>query len=225
MPFAGSSATQSPLFDFDRKAMSSGLWAGVDEAGRGPLAGPVVAAAVILIDPSDMHGLNDSKKLTPKKRKMLYREIAARQIVGLGFADECEIDTLNILQASLLAMKRAVLDLGVSPAGLLIDGTFSTDLSLPQKTVIDGDAQSASIAAASVVAKVVRDAWMEKRDKEYPAYGFARHKGYGTPQHLEALRVHGACPIHRRSFDPVRRHLVSSLSSAAGKAQGSIHEN
>jgi len=208
------SQSQNALFDFDREAISCGKWAGVDEAGRGPLAGPVVASAVILIYPEGLQGLNDSKKLTAGKRKKLYGEIIARQIVGIGFADEREIDTVNILQASLLAMKRAVLDLSVSPDGLLIDGTFSTDLALPQKTVINGDAKSASIAAASVIAKVIRDAWMEKQGLEYPAYGFARHKGYGTALHLEALRLHGACPIHRRSFDPVKRNLI-----------GTAHEN
>ena len=197
----------SPLVQFDKKNIPSGRWAGVDEAGRGPLAGPVVAAAVILIFPEGLAGINDSKKLTAKKRKTLYQEIIHRQLVGVGFADEKEIDQINILQASLLAMKRAVLDLCISPDGLLIDGTYSTDLSLPQKTIIEGDAQSASIAAASVVAKVVRDAWMEKRDIEYPLYNFAKHKGYGTKIHIEALTEHGPCAIHRRSFDPVKRNL------------------
>lgn len=185
--------------------LAGGKWAGVDEAGRGPLAGPVVAAAVILISPSGLEGLNDSKKLTPKKRKTLYQEIITSQLVGIGFADEKEIDKINILQASLLAMKRAVLDLCVSPQGLLIDGTYSTDLPLLQKTIIEGDAKSASIAAASVVAKVIRDAWMEKQDKEYPVYGFAGHKGYGTKAHMEALLQNGPCAIHRYSFEPVKQ--------------------
>ncbi len=202
------SENQTALFDFDRKAFSSSVWAGVDEAGRGPLAGPVVAAAVILIYPEGLSGLNDSKKLTAKKRQKIYREIIQHQLIGIGFADEKEIDTINILQASLLAMKRAVLDLCVSPEGLLIDGTFTTDLSIPQKAIIDGDAKSASIAAASVVAKVIRDAWMEKMDLEYPLYGFAKHKGYGTQMHMDALRQSGPCAIHRRSFDPVKRSLV-----------------
>lgn len=208
MRAAESSEVQNFLFDFDRKAVLSGRWAGVDEAGRGPLAGPVVAAAVILILPEGLQGLNDSKKLTAKKRKLLYREIIRRQLVGVGFADEKEIDSINILQASLLAMKRAVLDLCVSPDGLLIDGTYSTDLSLPQKTVIEGDAKSASIAAASVVAKVIRDAWMEKKDTEFPLYGFSKHKGYGTKVHMDALAQHGPCVIHRQSFDPVKRSLL-----------------
>ena len=198
---------QSSLFEFDQKMIRSGRWAGVDEAGRGPLAGPVVAAAVILISPDGLIGLNDSKKVSAKKRKVLYQEIISSQLVGIGFASENEIDTINILQASLLAMKRAVLDLCVSPDGLLIDGTYSTDLPITQKTVIDGDAKSASIAAASIVAKVIRDAWMEKSDAEYPSYGFAKHKGYGTKMHLEALGLHGPCPIHRRSFDPVKKSL------------------
>ena len=188
--------------------MLTGRWAGVDEAGRGPLAGPVVAAAVILIFPEGLSGLNDSKKLTPKKRKILYQEIISRQIVGVGFADEKEIDSINILQASLLAMRRAVLDLCFSPDGLLIDGTYSTDLPLTQKAVVDGDAKSASIAAASVVAKVVRDAWMENCEIQYPDYGFAKHKGYGTKMHVEALEKKGPCAIHRQSFDPVRKCLA-----------------
>ncbi|HCM42190.1 MAG TPA: ribonuclease HII [Candidatus Omnitrophica bacterium] len=210
MPEGEANQAQSPLFDFDRLVISSGRWAGVDEAGRGPLAGPVVAAAVVVIEPEGLSGLNDSKKVTPKKRKMLYGEIIARQLVGIGFADEKEIDSINILQASLLAMKRAVLDLPLSPDGLLIDGTFTTDLPLSQKTIIGGDAKSASIAAASIVAKVIRDSWMEKMEIEYPEYGFAQHKGYGTALHLQALQDHGACVIHRRSFDPVRRVCFGS---------------
>ncbi len=204
---------QKSLFEFDRETISSGKWAGVDEAGRGPLAGPVVAAAVIVIEPEGLAGLNDSKKVTPKKRKILYGEIISRQLVGIGFADEKEIDSLNILQASLLAMKRAVLDLPLSPDGLLIDGTFSTDLPLPQKTIVSGDAKSASIAAASIVAKVIRDAWMEKMEAEYPPYGFAKHKGYGTATHLQALNEHGACAIHRRSFDPVRKSIYRRVNA------------
>lgn len=188
--------------------MLSAGWAGVDEAGRGPLAGPVVAAAVILIAPEGLVGLNDSKKITAKRRKSLYQEIIRHQLVGIGFADEKEIDTLNILQASLLAMKRAVLDLCISPEGLLIDGTYSTDLALPQKTIIEGDAKSASIAAASVIAKVIRDAWMEKMDGEYPHYGFSKHKGYGTKAHMDALLQQGPCAIHRKSFDPVKCSMM-----------------
>jgi len=211
MPEGEANQAQSSLFDFDRFTIPSGRWAGVDEAGRGPLAGPVVAAAVVVIEPEGLSGLNDSKKVTPKKRKMLYGEIIARQLVGIGFADEKEIDSINILQASLLAMKRAVLDLPISPDGLFIDGTFTTDLPLPQKTIISGDAKSASIAAASIVAKVIRDAWMEKMENEYPAYGFAKHKGYGTTLHLQALNDHGVCVIHRRSFDPVRRLCFGSV--------------
>lgn len=207
---------QKSLFDFDRGIIPSGRWAGVDEAGRGPLAGPVVAAAVIILDSEGLSGLNDSKKVTPKKRKLLYGDIISRQLVGIGFANEQEIDQFNILQASLLAMKRAVLDLPVSPDGLLIDGTFTTDLPLPQKAVVSGDAKSASIASASIVAKVIRDAWMEKMETEYPAYGFAQHKGYGTARHMEALNAHGVCAIHRRSFDPVRRLCLGSEPLRSG---------
>lgn len=205
MQASGLSDVQNDLVVFDRKAGLSGCIAGVDEAGRGPLAGPVTAAAVILLSFEDLDGLNDSKKLTEAKRQKLYRHIIRHSLVGIGFADEREIDTLNILQASLLAMKRAVLDLPVSPDALLIDGTFATDLPLTQKTIVDGDRKSASIAAASVIAKVVRDAWMEKQSAEYPVYGFSRHKGYGTAMHMKALQIHGPCAIHRRSFEPVRK--------------------
>jgi len=215
MPADEAPRAQSSLFEFDREIILSGKWAGVDEAGRGPLAGPVVAAAVIVIEPEGLAGLNDSKKVTAKKRKMLYSEIISRQLVGIGFADEKEIDRINILQASLLAMKRAVLDLPVSPDGLLIDGTFTTDLPLPQKTIVSGDAKSASIAAASIVAKVIRDAWMERMETEYPSYGFAKHKGYGTARHLQALSEQGACAIHRRSFDPVRKCLALGFRPTA----------
>lgn len=201
----GLSENQNNLFDFDRKAVAFGRWAGVDEAGRGPLAGPVVAAAVIIISATGLEGLNDSKKLTVRKRKTLYQEIVSHHLVGVGFSSESEIDEINILQASLLAMRRAVLDLCISPDGLLIDGTYSTSLSLPQKTVIEGDAKSASIAAASVIAKVIRDAYMEKMDNEYPLYGFAKHKGYGTKIHMDALQTQGPCRIHRQSFEPVKR--------------------
>lgn len=196
------------LFEFDEKVIGEARWAGVDEAGRGPLAGPVVAAAVILVFPSELAGLNDSKKVTSKKRKILYSEIIERQLVGIGFADEAEIDEHNVLQASLLAMRRAVLDLPISPHGLLIDGTFVTDLPLAQRTVINGDAQSACIAAASIVAKVVRDAWMETLHEKFPLYGFNRHKGYGTEHHLAALNAHGPCAIHRHSFEPVLKSLT-----------------
>lgn len=197
--------TLSRLLEFDQtqKPSADFLLAGVDEVGRGPLAGPVVAAAVIMTGRGKLEGLNDSKKVSPPQRKILFWEIIRSSRIGIGAADEGEIDRINILQASRLAMKRAVLALNQTPDSLLIDGTFPLELPLPQKTVIGGDAKSACIAAASIVAKVFRDSWMQHLDGIYPAYGFADHKGYPTPFHLEALERLGPTPVHRRSFSPV----------------------
>jgi len=193
------------LCAFDRQETPAGGWlAGVDEAGRGPLAGPVVAAAVILTDPSFLTGINDSKKLTAVRREELYVRIARSSIVGVGFADEKQIDELNIYEATRLAMKKAVLNLSHTPASLLIDGPMRLDLAIDQKGVIHGDGKSASIAAASIVAKVFRDHWMKKLHELYPAYGFLDHKGYGTAKHLQALKEKGPSAVHRRSFAPVR---------------------
>ncbi|MFA5168574.1 MAG: ribonuclease HII [Candidatus Omnitrophota bacterium] len=192
---------------FDRQeapAVGEGWMAGVDEAGRGPLAGPVVAAAVILVNPGTLAGINDSKKLSAKRREELYVRIARSGIVGIGFADEKQIDELNIYEATRLAMKRAVLNLPHTPASLLIDGPMRLDLELEQKGIIHGDGKSASIAAASIVAKVFRDHWMRKLHGLYPVYGFYKHKGYGTAEHMRALREKGPSPVHRRSFAPVR---------------------
>ncbi len=195
---------------FDRQeAPRSGWLAGVDEAGRGPLAGPVVAAAVILTQPEALAGINDSKKLTAKRREELYVRIARSSIVGIGFADEKLIDEVNIYEATRLAMKKAVLNLPHTPANLLIDGPMRLDLELEQKGVIHGDGKSASIAAASIVAKVFRDHWMKKLHELYPAYGFLGHKGYGTAQHMKALREIGPSPVHRYSFAPVREAATS----------------
>jgi ribonuclease HII len=195
------------LLTFDRQealAMGAGWLAGVDEAGRGPLAGPVVAAAVILVRPGTLAGINDSKKLSAERREELYIRIARSSIVGIGFADEKQIDELNIYEATRLAMKRAVLNLPHTPTRLLIDGPMRLDLELEQKGVIHGDGKSASVAAASIVAKVFRDHWMRKFHELYPAYGFSNHKGYGTAEHMQALKDKGPSPIHRHSFAPVR---------------------
>ena len=174
---------------------------GVDEAGRGPLAGPVCAAAVILPPHLEIPGLNDSKKLTDKRRRELYPIIKEQAIAyGIGFASHEEIDEINILQATFLAMQRALEQLNIKPDLALIDGNREKDFGLPVKTVVKGDSLSANIAAASILAKVTRDNLMVEMAANYPQYGFEIHKGYGTKAHYAALREHGACPIHRMSF-------------------------
>jgi ribonuclease HII len=183
--------------------------AGVDEAGRGPLAGPVVAAACILPTGVFFKDLNDSKQLSAQVRERLYSEITRcpNLIFGIGIVDEKTIDQINILQATFLAMRRAVEALLTLPDYLLIDGNQLPKFNIPTKSLIHGDALSVSIAAASVLAKVTRDRIMEKMDEEWPHYGFKQHKGYATEQHLEAIFRHGPCPIHRESFDPIRTLL------------------
>jgi ribonuclease HII len=180
------------------------LIAGVDEAGRGPLAGPVVAAAVIL-DPSQrIRGLRDSKLLTPSAREGLAVLIRTRAIAwAVAESGVDEIDTLNILQATLLAMQRAIERLTTRPEVAWIDGLHCPRVDCPTRAIVDGDRQIAAIAAASILAKTVRDALLVGLDRSYPVYGFARHKGYATPEHLAALRVHGPCAVHRRYFAPV----------------------
>lgn len=174
---------------------------GVDEAGRGPLAGPVCAAAVILPQNIEIPGLNDSKKLSDKKRRELFPIIMEKAIAyGIGLADHEEIDSINILQATFLAMERAISQLSVKPDLALIDGNREKDFGVPVKTVIHGDSLSASIAAASVLAKVTRDDIMLQMAEQYPGYGFEIHKGYGTKAHYQALRELGPCGIHRMSF-------------------------
>lgn len=191
------------LYAFDEKILAGGFepLCGVDEAGRGPLAGPVYAAAVIL-PPEEIPGLNDSKKLSGKKREELYDVITERAAAFcVASADVEEIEALNILQASLLAMRRAVAGLGVTPGCVLVDGNQDPGFGdLHTLTVVKGDAASASIAAASILAKVARDHHMQLLDALYPQYQFARHKGYPTALHYEMLEVHGVCPAHRRSF-------------------------
>jgi len=177
------------------------LICGVDEAGRGPLAGPVCAAAVILPPNIEIPGLNDSKKLTDKKRRELFPIIKEKAIAyGIAFADEKEIDSINILQATFLAMERAIAQLKVEPEVALIDGNRTKDFGVPTETVVHGDSLSASIAAASVLAKVTRDDYMLQLAEEYPAYGFEIHKGYGTKAHYAALTEFGPSPAHRMTF-------------------------
>ena len=181
--------------------------AGIDEAGRGPLAGPVVAAAVILPEKFDLPGLNDSKQISEKKRNQLYPLINEQALaIGIGVSRACEIDEINILQATLMGMSRAVGRLAVQPDFLLVDGISPVPLDIEQKTIKKGDSRSLSIAAASVVAKVVRDRIMVAYDRLFPEYGFAGHKGYGSQKHRDAVAEHGPCVCHRRSFAGVREH-------------------
>lgn len=188
---------------------SLGLIAGVDEAGRGPLAGPVVAAAVILDYRHPIDGLADSKKLSAAQRERLFDLICTRALYcAVGSASVQEIDTINILQATLLAMRRAVEGLRVTPGMVLVDGNRLPLLQVRAQAVIGGDATIAEISAASIVAKVHRDRWCAQLHDQYPEYGFADHKGYGTVRHLAALRRLGACPEHRRSFAPVAQVLA-----------------
>ncbi len=183
------------------------LTAGVDEAGRGPLAGPVVAAAVILNDLRPIGGLADSKKLTAARREVLFDQIRAHALCfAIAEASVEEIDRLNILQATLLAMQRAVAGLRLRPGLVLVDGNRLPVFDCTAEAVVGGDALVQSISAASILAKVHRDRWCVDVHAQYPQYGFAGHKGYGTAEHMAALRAHGACPLHRRSFAPVALH-------------------
>jgi len=191
------------LYHFELQARSRGFQqiAGIDEAGRGPLAGPVVAAAVILDPDHPIEGVNDSKKLSEKRREQLFELIMTHAVaVGIGLADAKTIDRINILQATRQAMLEAAQTPPCSPDYLLIDGITTIASPLPQQTLKQGDSRSASIAAASIIAKVTRDRLMLDYDCLYPAYGFARHKGYGSAAHLAALQQHGPCPIHRMTF-------------------------
>ncbi len=186
----------------------AGLVCGIDEAGRGPLAGPVVAAAVILDPARPIPGLNDSKKLSEKKRLVLAELIRERAIAwAVAEASVEEIDRINILQASLLAMQRAVAGLAVRPISALVDGNRCPKLDIPAEAIVQGDGKIASIAAASILAKTVRDAGMRVLHAQYPQYGFDRHMGYPTAAHFKALEEHGASPVHRRSFGPVAKQL------------------
>ncbi len=191
------------MWEFEDKHYDEGyrFICGVDEAGRGPLAGPVCAAAVILPAKIEIPGLNDSKKLTDKKRRELFPVICERALAyGIAFADHMEIDKINILQATYLAMERAINALGIKADFALIDGNRAKDFGIPVETVVGGDGRSASIAAASILAKVSRDDLMLEMADAYPDYGFDVHKGYGTKAHYAALKEHGPCPIHRMTF-------------------------
>jgi ribonuclease HII len=195
--------TQTPLSWY-----VPGLIAGVDEAGRGPLAGPVVAAAVILDDLNPIQGLADSKKLTALRREKLYDEIRAKALCcSIGQASVEEIDALNILQATMLAMKRAVEGLRLKPNKVLVDGNRCPMIGYPVRAIVKGDSRIPAISAASILAKTARDAEMLRLHQIYPRYGLDRHKGYPTAAHLAALEQHGACEIHRRSYAPVRKLL------------------
>ena len=177
------------------------LVCGVDEAGRGPLCGPVVAAAVILNKDEMIEGVNDSKKLSEKKRENLYDVITKKALaVGVGISDVDIIEDINILNATKLAMKQAINNLKINPDFVLIDGNQMIDIDIDAQTVVSGDAKSESIAAASIIAKVTRDRLLKDYDKKYPEYGFAKHKGYGTKAHIEAIKKYGLTPIHRKSF-------------------------
>ena len=198
---------EQDLWTLERARFAQGVQqiCGVDAAGRGPLAGPVCAAAVILPRELDiasvLPGLNDSKKLSDRRRRELLPKICQQALAyAVAFASEQEIDDVNILQATFLAMRRAVEQLEIAPQLALVDGNQTPDLGIPVETVVGGDGKSANIAAASILAKVTRDDWMMRMDAQYPQYGFAIHKGYGTKRHYEALTEFGPCPIHRRSF-------------------------
>ena len=197
------------LLQHDRSFLSQGFLslAGVDEAGRGPLAGPVVASAVIVRDFSFLAAVDDSKKMTPRARAAACAEIFEKCWVGVGVVEHDVIDAVNIFQATLLAMQEAVKKLPRVPDCVLVDGGRVPRLAVKSFAVVDGDAKSFSIACASVVAKVTRDRMMEQYDRMYPQYGFKAHKGYGTRRHEEALKKHGPCEIHRRSFAPVKALL------------------
>jgi ribonuclease HII len=189
---------------------------GVDEAGRGPLAGPVYAAAVILDPARRVNGLADSKVLTAERRELLAGRIRERAVAwAVAFASVEEIDAINIFRASLLAMRRAVEALSVAPQEALIDGTHCPELACRARAIVDGDASHKAISAASILAKTARDAEMTRLHERYPHYGFDKHKGYSTPEHLESLQRHGPCEIHRRSFEPVRVFFQKDLFGKA----------
>jgi len=209
------SAVSLDTLKFERTAHSSGFSfvAGIDEAGRGPLAGPVMAAAVIMPAGLSITGVDDSKKLSPDKREKLFEIIMAQALsVGVGIMSPADIDRINILQATRRAMLAAVQQLSPQPDYLLIDGISTIDSSIPQKTIKKGDSLSLSIAAASIIAKVTRDRLMIKMDSVYPGYGFAGHKGYGSAAHLDAIKRLGPSPIHRLTFGGVKEHVDRCFS-------------
>ena len=191
-------------FFYEKKFTEAGYnaIAGIDEAGRGPLAGPVVAAAVVVIDGDFKEKIDDSKKLTEKRREKAFIEILDKCTVGIGAVDVGDVDRLNIYNATLLAMARAIEELNTTPDYLLIDGKMDVRVKMPRTCLVRGESKSVSIACASIIAKVFRDRVMLEEDKKYPEYGFKKHKGYGTKEHIEAIKKHGLSPIHRRTFGP-----------------------
>ena len=201
------------MLEYEQRLKANGakVIAGIDEAGRGPLAGPVVAAACVLPEGFTIQGLNDSKLLSEEERERIYQEILASNCdFGIGIADVGEIDRLNILKASFLAMYRGLVKLKKSPCAILVDGHLAPSFGIPTIPIVKGDSLSASIAAASVLAKVTRDRIMVELSAQYPQYGFKVHKGYATPEHLAMLQEFGPCAIHRRSFDPVKSMFNTS---------------
>jgi ribonuclease HII len=198
-------------YRFESAAWRRGITrvAGVDEAGRGPLAGPVVAAAVVLEPGARIAGVDDSKRLPPEERERLFEVIRGRAVgVAVAVVDHVTIDRINILQATRLAMKQALTALDVEPELVLTDFVSVPDLRCPQRNLVEGDRRSASVAAASIIAKVTRDRIMEEADREFPVYGFGRHKGYATPEHRDALERHGPCALHRRTFARIWNQLT-----------------
>ncbi len=209
-------------FRYERELLRRGgaRIAGVDEAGRGPLAGPVVAAAVIfpadwIVEglPRALHGLNDSKQLTPEERDKFFAKLTSFAEVqfAIAWSDHTLIDKINILQATFRAMNEALAQLQPAPRHVLVDGNQISSVRWPQTPIVEGDGKSYSIAAASVLAKVTRDRMMIEWDRQWPRYGFCKHKGYGTPHHLAALKEHGPCPLHRKSFAPIRPAATPAL--------------
>jgi ribonuclease HII len=208
------------MFEVEARRRGYRYIAGLDEAGRGPLAGPVVAAAVILPRCCRIPGLNDSKQLSEAERNRLYAVIMARaSIIGVGFASHEEIDRINILQATRVAMQRAIDGMSVSPDFLLLDALTIPLVRIPQRAIIAGDCLSQSIAAASVIAKVTRDRMMMEYHREFPQYNFGSHKGYCTPEHLRLLKRHGPCTLHRRTFWPVLVRLTRRKSSGTIRSE------
>lgn len=205
------------LTRFEKSARKRGFKtiAGVDEAGRGPLAGPVVAAACIIPNNVFINGVDDSKKLTAHDRLQLFEQITndPRIYYGIGIVEAKEIDQINILQASIQAMHRAISRLECIPDLLLVDGMFLPHITIPSQKIIKGDSLSQSIAAASIIAKETRDMLMAKYDEQWPNYGFAKHKGYGTAQHLEAINKHGPCALHRTTFEPIKSMHLSAKTA------------
>ena len=200
------SEKKSQLRQHDQAFLAQGFksLAGVDEAGRGPLAGPVVASAVIVKDFSFLSRIDDSKKMSPIARNAAYEEILEKCLIGIGIVEPEKIDTLNIFQATMQAMRAAVMKLKQAPDCILVDGPYHPEMNFRQFAIVNGDALSFSIACASVVAKVTRDRMMDYYDDLFPVYGFRKHKGYGTKEHMLALKKNGPCRIHRKSFEPVR---------------------